>query len=57
MDRDPDHDAGGINDDWPVGRGVFIHDQKSFVVLVNYEDHLQIVILPHDKNDTMKEGL
>jgi hypothetical protein len=26
VERDPDHDAAGINDDWPIGRGVFIHD-------------------------------
>ena len=46
VERDPDHDAAGINDDWPIGRGVFIHDQRQFVVLVNFEDHLEIVILP-----------
>lgn len=26
VERDPEHDAAGINDDWPTGRGVFIHD-------------------------------
>jgi ATP:guanido phosphotransferase, C-terminal catalytic domain len=39
------HDAAGINDDWPMGRGVFINEQKEFVILVNFEDHLQIVVL------------
>ena len=34
------HDAAGINDDWPMGRGVFINEQKEFVILVNFEDHL-----------------
>lgn len=24
--REAEHDAAGINDDWPLGRGVFIHD-------------------------------
>lgn len=43
-------DAAGINDDWPIGRGVFIEDSKSFVVLVNYMDHLKIVVLK-DKTD------
>lgn len=54
-----EHDAAGINDDWPVGRGVFIHDQKSFVVLVNFEDHLELVILPDRSNpkDTLRDGL
>ena len=46
LDKDPEHDAAGINDDWPVGRGVFINDQKNFVVLVNFEDHLELVVLP-----------
>jgi hypothetical protein len=59
VDKDPDHDAAGINDDWPIGRGVFIHDHKEFVVLVNFEDHLEVVILPEKNNqkDTIKEGL
>jgi ATP:guanido phosphotransferase, C-terminal catalytic domain len=46
VERDPEHDAAGINDDWPMGRGVFIHDQKQFVVLVNFEEHIEISILP-----------
>jgi len=40
------HDAAGINDDYPVGRGVFIEDQHNFVVLVNFEDHIEIILLP-----------
>jgi protein-arginine kinase len=40
------HDAAGINDDFPVGRGVFIDDNKEFVVLINFEDHIHIVMLP-----------
>ena len=46
IERNPEHDAGGLNDDWPMGRGIFIHDKKQFVVLVNFEDHLQIITLP-----------
>jgi hypothetical protein len=57
LDKDAEHDAAGINDDWPIGRGVFIHDQKNFVILVNFEDHLQIIILPENREDTIKEGL
>ena len=45
-ERNEVHDAAGINDDYPVGRGVFIEDTKEFLVLVNFEDHLQIVMLP-----------
>ena len=56
IDRDPEHDAAGINDDWPIGRGVFINENKSFVVLVNFEDHLEFVILPEHK-ETMQGGL
>ena len=46
VERTQLHDAAGINDDYPVGRGVFIEDAKEFVVLVNFEDHIQIVMLP-----------
>jgi hypothetical protein len=34
------HDAAGLNDDFPVGRGVFIDDNHEFIVLVNFEDHM-----------------
>jgi len=54
IERDPEHDAAGINDDWPTGRGVFIHDLKEFVVLVNFEDHVEIVILPQQPKDTQR---
>jgi len=57
VERDAEHDAAGINDDWPVGRGVFIHDKKSFVVLVNFEDHIEVVVLPEEEKDTLQEGL
>ena len=43
--RNPEHDAAGINDDWPVGRGIFIQDKKDFIVLVNFEEHLKIITL------------
>ena len=46
LGRDPLHDAAGINDDFPVGRGVFIEETHEFVVLVNFEDHIQIMMLP-----------
>ena len=46
VDRSALHDAAGINDDYPVGRGVFIEDQREFIVLVNFEDHIQVVMLP-----------
>ena len=45
MRRNKEHDAAGINDDWPVGRGVFISDDKDFFVFVNFEDHLKLVVL------------
>lgn len=54
IERDPEHDAAGINDDWPTGRGVFIHDLKEFVVLVNFEDHVEIVILPQQPKDSQR---
>ena len=64
MEIDPDNqskelDAGGVNDDWPVGRGVFIQDDKDFVVQVNFEDHLQMTVLPNraNPNDGFMYGL
>ncbi len=45
------HDAGGINEDWPVGRGVFIQDKKDFLVFVNFEEHLRIVVLPDKSSE------
>lgn len=42
------HDNAGINEDWPSGRGVFIDEQKNFVVLVNLEDHVQVVSIGED---------
>lgn len=46
-----EHDAGGLNDDFPVGRGIFIQDQKDFVVLVNFEEHIKIIVLRDDLSD------
>jgi protein-arginine kinase len=40
--RNKSHDSAGINEDWPSGRGVFIDENRDFVVLVNFEDHVQI---------------
>ncbi len=54
MERTAEHDAGGLNDDWPIGRGVFIHDKRQFVVLVNFEDHLEIIILPEQLTPEQK---
>ena len=46
IERQHLHDAAGINDNYPVGTGVFIEDTREFVVLVNFEDHIQIIMLP-----------
>lgn len=53
--KSKEHEAGGLNDDWPVGRGIFIQDQKDFVVLVNFEEHIKIVVLKDEtsKGDTI----
>jgi protein-arginine kinase len=45
------HDAAGINDDYPVGRGIFIEDQFEFFVLVNLEDHIQIIVAPENTHE------
>ena len=36
-------EASGLNRDWPEGRGIFHNNDKTFLVLINDEDHLQIV--------------
>lgn len=53
--RDPVHDAAGINDDYPTGRGIFIEDGKEFVVLINFEDHIEIVMTPPNKDRNLKK--
>lgn len=53
VERSSSHDAAGINDDWPVGRGVFIDDNFNFALLVNFEDHIQ-VITSTEKSDISK---
>ena len=57
--RNQEHDAAGINDDWPVGRGIFIQDKKDFVVLVNFEEHLKIITLldKSNENDNLLQGI
>ena len=45
INRKKSHDSSGINEDWPNGRGIFIDDNKEFVVLVNFEDHIQIITI------------
>ena len=52
-------DAAGINDDWPVGRGVFIQEDRNFIVLINFEEHVKIIVLrdKKDANDSINEGM
>ncbi|XP_071134682.1 arginine kinase-like [Mytilus edulis] len=45
MFRDDNHtlrDAGGY-DGWPVGRGVYLNNKKTFIVWVNEGDHLRFI--------------
>jgi hypothetical protein len=42
ISKQKSHDSAGINEDWPYGRGVFVDENKAFVILVNFEDHIQI---------------
>ncbi|GFR98251.1 arginine kinase [Elysia marginata] len=35
--------AANVYNDWPAGRGVFVNDEKTFLVWVNEEDHLRII--------------
>ena len=35
--------AGGMERDWPEGRGIFHNEAKTFLVWVNEEDQLRII--------------
>lgn len=35
---------------WPVGRGIFYNDEKTFLVWVNEEDHLRIISMQEGAN-------
>ena len=35
--------AAGMERDWPEGRGIFINNDKTFLVWVNEEDQLRII--------------
>lgn len=35
--------VGGMERDWPEGRGIFLNDDKTFLVWVNEEDQLRII--------------
>ncbi len=36
-------EAAGLNRDWPLGRGIYHNDEKTFLVWVNEEDQLRII--------------
>lgn len=55
--REPLHDAAGINDDYPVGRGVFVEEEFEFFVLVNFEDHIQITVAPELTENSIDRAL
>ncbi|CAI2364299.1 unnamed protein product [Moneuplotes crassus] len=48
ISKQTSHSNAGINEDWPNGRGVFIDDNKAFVILVNFEDHVQVFTIGED---------
>jgi creatine kinase/arginine kinase len=46
LEADPLLTAAGINDDYPLGRGIFKEEHDQFLILVNFEDHVEIQMLP-----------
>ena len=48
INRNKRHDSAGINEDWPSGRGVIVADNGTFVILVNFEDHIQVFTISKD---------
>ena len=45
MSRSKIHDAAGITENWPEGRGIFVSSNKTVVVKVNFEDHIEVTVL------------
>lgn len=56
IERNKVHDAAGINDDYPAGRGVFFEEKDKFVILVNFEDHLDIRLLDKQLLANLKQS-
>lgn len=42
--------SAGIFDDWPIGRGAYISDDKKFMIWINEEDHIRIIYLEKGAN-------
>ncbi|WP_458700302.1 phosphagen kinase [Sulfurospirillum sp. 1307] len=40
----------GLNNDWPSGRGIFLNDDKTFLVWINEEDQLRIISMQKGGN-------
>lgn len=55
IERNEVHDAAGINDDYPGGRGVFFEDHNRFVILVNFEEHICIKMLENKLAPNLKQ--
>ena len=51
--RNAIHDAAGINDDYPIGKGIFRDESDRFIILVNFEDHIEIIIFPGQENNLL----
>jgi len=35
----------GMDQDWPYGRGMFLSEKRDFMVWINEEDHLRIIVM------------
>ena len=59
FNQDEELKAAGVSDDWPVGRGIFIQDDRNFVLLVNFIDHIRIISLSNKTvlNDNFNLGV
>jgi len=53
MSGDPNLKVGGMERDWPEGRGIFHNKDKTFLVWVNEEDQLRIISM--QKGGDVKE--
>jgi len=50
MSGDPNLKVGGMERDWPEGRGIFHNKDKTFLVWVNEEDQLRIISMQKGGN-------
>jgi len=47
---DKNHEASGLERNWPEARGIFFNEEKTFLVWINEEDQLRIISMQKGSN-------